>query len=109
MQAVRIAAARQHAAGEFIHDQDLIVLDHVVLVAEHEVVGPQGKDDIVLDLLVFDIRQVVDLEELFDLVHALCGQMDLLFLLVDDKVAGLLLLFLHDDVHLGEFFGLTAL
>ena len=69
----------------------------------------QGQDDVVLDLLVLDVGQVVDLEEFLHGFHALCGQVDLLLLLVDDEVAGLLLFFLHQDVHLGQLLGFTAL
>ena len=60
-----------------------------------------------LDVLVLHVGQVVDLEELLDLVNAFRGQVDLLFLLVDDEVAGLLFLFVHDHVHLGQFLGLA--
>ena len=39
VQAFRIAAARHHAAGEFVDDDDLAVANDVVLVALEQLVG----------------------------------------------------------------------
>ena len=39
VQAFRVAAARHHAAGELVDDDDLAVLDDVVLVALEQLVG----------------------------------------------------------------------
>jgi hypothetical protein len=47
VQAFRIAAARHHAAGEFVDDHDLAVADDVVLVALEQLVGAQRLVDVV--------------------------------------------------------------
>jgi len=108
VEAVGIAAAGHDAAGELVDDQDLVVLDDVVVVAVHEVVGAQGQDDAVLDLQVLGIGQVLDAEEFLDLGDTLRGQVDQLVLLIDDKVAGLLLLDAHDGVDLGQVLDVLA-
>ena len=105
MQSVGIAAARHNTAGELVDDQNLAVLHHVVLVAEHQIVGAQGQDNVVLDLQVLRIRQVLDVEEILHLVHALLGQVYNLVLLIHNEVAGLLHVLAHDGVDLGEFLG----
>ncbi len=50
-----ITAARHHAAGEFVDDDDLVVADDVVLVAGEELVGLQRIVDVVNDGDVFDV------------------------------------------------------
>ena len=46
VQAFRIAAARHHAAGEFVDDDDFAVADDVVLVPLEELVGAQRLVDV---------------------------------------------------------------
>ena len=41
MQALGIAPALHHAAGELVDDNDLVILDDVVGVDREELVGPQ--------------------------------------------------------------------
>ena len=108
MQAIRISASRHDTAREFIHDQDLIVLHHIVLITEHQIIGPQGQNNIMLNLQVLRIRQVFNLEKALHLGHALSGQVDHLILLVHDKVAGLFLLHAHDRIQLGQVFHIRA-
>ena len=47
VQALRIAAARHHAAGELVDDDDFVVADDVVLVALEQRVGAQRLVDVV--------------------------------------------------------------
>ena len=54
VQAVRPAAARHHAAGELVDDDDLAVLDQVVDVALVEVVRAQRLVDAVEELHVLE-------------------------------------------------------
>ena len=91
MQTVGITAARHDTSGKLIDDQDLIILNHIILIPEHQVVGAQSQDDIVLDLQILRIRQVVDLEKLLHLLDALLRQGDDLVLFIDNEIAGLLL------------------
>jgi hypothetical protein len=55
VQAFRIAAARHHAAGEFVDDDDFVVADDVVLVALEQLVGLQRVVDVVDDRDVLDV------------------------------------------------------
>ena len=109
METVGVTAARHDTSCELIDDQDLVILDHIVLIAEHEVVGTEGKDDIVLDLQIFRIRKVVDMEECLDLLNTLfCQVYDFLFLIYDE-ITGLRDLLAHDGVELVKLAGfLTA-
>ena len=71
--------------------------------------GAEGKDDIVLDLQIFRIRKVVDMEECLHLLNTLfCQVYDFLFLIYDE-IAGLGDLLAHDGVELVKLAGfLTA-
>ena len=105
---VGVTAAGHHAACELIDDQDLVVLDYVIVVAVHQIVGTQGQDDAVLDLQVLGIRQVLDTEKSLDLGYAFRGEVDELVLFVDDKIAGLFALNAHDGIDLGQIFDVGA-
>ena len=68
----------------------------------HEVVRAQRENDVVLDLEVFRIRQIVQMEKVFDTRHTLCRQVDELVLFIDDEITVLFLLHTHDGIHLGK-------
>ena len=104
MKTVRITTPRHDTTGKFINDQYLIILDHVVLVTEHQVVGTQCKDNIMLDFRVFRISQVLDLEETLYLGNTLGCQVHDLVLFIDNKVARLFSFNAHDGIHLGQVF-----
>ena len=104
MQTVGITASRHDTSGKFIDNQYFPVFYHIILVTEHEVVGTESQNDIVLDLQVFRIRIVFDVEEFLYLGDTFLGQIDDLVLLIDDEIAGLLTLHSHDGIHLGQFF-----
>ena len=108
MQTVGVASSRHDTAGELIHDQHLLILHHIVLIPEHEVVCPKGQYNIMLDLDIFGICKVFDLEELLHLPHALGGEIDHLVLFIDDEIPGLLSLHTHDGVHFGELLHVLA-
>ena len=110
MEAIRIATARHDTSGKLVYDQDLVILDHIVLILEHQIVGTQSQDNIVLDLQVFRISQVIDVEEFFHFFHTLFGQVYDLIFLINDKITCLCDLLAHDGSHLGHFSaGFTAL
>ena len=50
MQSVRITTARHNTSGKLIDDKDLVIFYHIILIAEHEVVGTQRQFHVVLDL-----------------------------------------------------------
>ena len=103
MKSVRIAAARHDTPGKLIDDQHFVILNYIVLVFEHQIMGSEGKNDIMLDLQVLRICQVLNMEELLNLYHAVFRQVDILLFLIDDKVSSLLDVFSHDGIHLAEF------
>ena len=100
MKSVGITTAWHDTSGKFINDKDLIIFYHIILVAEHEVVGTQRQLHIVLDLQVFRIGQILNLEELLYFLDTISGQMHDLIFLVDDEISGLLDLLTHDGIHL---------
>ncbi len=63
VQAFGITPARHHAAGEFVDDDDLIVLDDIVLVAAEQAVGAQRLLDVVNDGDVLGVVEIVALEK----------------------------------------------
>ena len=71
VQSVRIAAARHNTSRKLVDNENFVVLYHIVLVAEHQIVGPQSHDHVVLDLQVLRICQVLDIEILLYLLNAL--------------------------------------
>lgn len=78
----RIAAARQLI-------NDLAVLHHIVLVAEHQVVGAQSQNIIVLDLQVlFRSRFQVSMWKILHLLHAVLGRVN--HLIFSSRYTGLL-------------------
>ena len=109
MEAIRITAARHDTSGELIDDQDLAVLDHIVLIPEHQIIGTQGQGHDMLDLQVLSVSQVIEMEVLLNLVHAFFCQDNMFFFLIDNKVTGLLDLLAHDGRHLVDLTGTLAL
>ncbi len=89
VQAVGIAAARHHAAGELVDDDDFAVADDVVLVALEQLVGAQRLVDVVHRRDVLDVVERIALEQigraqpLLHLFHARLGEHDRALLLVD--------------------------
>ena len=104
MQTVGITTSRHDTPGKLVHDHNLIILHHIILIAEHQVMRPQSQYDVVLDFQIFRVGKILDLEETLHLGNALRGQVHHLVLLVHDKVPGFFPLHAHDGVHLGQFF-----
>ena len=73
MEAVGIAAAGHKAAGEFIYDDNLSVLDNVVNVALHHYIGSERSQNVVMKLGVLGIGQVLNIESRLRLPNALFG------------------------------------
>ena len=101
MQAIGITASRHDTSGELINDHNLIVLYNVILITEHQIMRTKCKDYIMLNLKVICICKVINMEELFNFMNTLLGQIDNLVLLINNKVSGLFLLNSHDGIHLG--------
>ena len=100
MQSVRITASRHDTSGKLIYDKHLIILYHIVLIFEHEVVRTKRKYDIVLDFKILRICKVLDMEELFYLFHTILCKVYDLVLLIYDEITGLVLDNAHDGIHL---------
>ena len=89
MQPFRIAAARHHAAGELVDDDDLAVAHDVVLVALEQLVGAQRLVDVMDGRDVLDVVEQLALEQVrlgqkpLELLHAGFGQRHRALLLVD--------------------------
>ena len=95
VQAFRIAAARHHAAGELVDDDDLAVADDVVLVLLEQPVRLQRVVDVVDDGDVLDVVERLALQvagraqQVLQLLGALLGEDRGALLLVDLVVGGL--------------------
>ena len=100
MQSVRITTTRHDTSGKLIYDKHLIILYHIVLIFEHEVVRTKRKYDIVLDFKILRICKVLDMEELFYLFHTILCKVYDLVLLIYYEITGLVLDNAHDGIHL---------
>ena len=105
MQAVRIPSSRHNTSRKLIYNQNFAVLNHIVLVSEHQIVGPQGKDNIVLNLQILWIRQILDMEEILYLLHTVLCQVHHLVLFIYNKVPCLRDVLAHNGIQLGELAG----
>ena len=103
MEAVRIPPSRHDAPCKLIDNQDFFVLHNVILILEHQVMRPERKDDIVLNLEVIGIRKVFQVKEILNFPDPVLCEVDVLFFLVDDEVSGLLDILSHNGIHLGKF------
>ena len=89
VQAFRVAAARHHAAGELVDDDDLAVADDVVLVALEQLVCAQRLIDVMHGRDVLDVVERIALEQsviaepLLEFLHAGFGQRHGALLFVD--------------------------
>ena len=88
VQAVGVAPALHHAAGELVDDDDLVALHDVVAVAQEQGVSLEGLVGVVDDRHVLDVVEGFALEEVLlpeeglDLLVADLGEGDLALLLV---------------------------
>ncbi len=108
VQSIRIPSARHNTAGKLIYDHDLIVLDDIVMVFGHQVISPQCQNDAVLDLQIFRICQVFQVEEFLYLLHTIGSQVYNLIFLVNNEIAGLFPLNAHDGIDLGQILHILA-
>ena len=67
MEALGVAAALQHPAGELVDDQHLAVAHDVLVVALVELLGPDGVLEVVDQRRVDGVVEVLDLEDLLHL------------------------------------------
>ena len=103
MKTVGITASRHNTSGEFINDDNFIILDYIILVSVHGIVCTKSKYDTMLDLKVLRISKVVDMEILLDLMHTLLGKCYILLFLIINVITCLLDLLTEYGVDLGKF------
>ena len=103
MQTVGIPPSRHDTSSKLIYDQHLVILYYVILISEHKVIGTKSQIHIVLDLQVFCICQVFDLEEFLYLFHTLLRQGHYFIFFIDDEITCFCDLFSHKGRHLGHF------
>lgn len=92
MQTLVIAAAVHEAAGKFVDDDDLAVLDDVVNVALHEAPCLHGLIDVVRERGVFWVGQIFHVEELLGLFNALLRERHGAVFFIDNVIAVILIL-----------------
>ena len=108
MQTVGVTASRHNTSGKFVYNQYLVVLYHIILVAEHQVMGTERQNDIMLDFQILRVSIVVNMEELFYLLDTRFRQVNNLVLFVDNKVTVLFLYHAHDGIHLCQLLHIIA-
>ena len=104
VQALGVPAAQHQAAGVLVHDDDLVVLHHIVDVPAHDAVGLDGLVDVVGEGGVLEIRQILDAEVPLGLLDAPGGEARGAGLLVHEVIGVFvrlleLRLLLHGDDH----------
>ena len=102
MQTLGIPPAKHEPPGKLIHDDDLVVLHHIINVPLHQASGPDGLIDVVRQGGVFRVGKVLQLECLLRLLHALGGEGHRLGLLVHHIVGVNVRVFLLLGVGLGK-------
>ena len=88
VQAVGPAAARHHASGEFVDDDDFAVFDHIFHVLAIERVRLDRGLDVMFEWPVLGIGDVADAQQLLDFFPTLVGDGNVAVLLVDDEITG---------------------
>jgi hypothetical protein len=88
MESVRIPAAGHEPAREFVHDDDLALLDDIVHILGKQGVGFEGLVEVVQGVDMLGVVQVVQAHNLFGTGHAFFGE---------DGGAGF---FVHGVIHL---------
>ena len=83
VEALVVAAALEQTAGVLVHDQNLAVLDHVVTVAQEELLGLDGVVQVPDQGGIGGLVKVVDAQVVLDLGDAGIQDADDLLLLVD--------------------------
>ena len=74
METLGIASTGHHTTRKGIHDDNLTVLDHVVLVAVHRTTGSDGLIDMVIQNGIFGIGKVFHGKEAFSLGNTVFGK-----------------------------------
>ena len=100
MQTIGVAASRHNTSGKLIYNQNLIIFYDIILITEHQIVRTQCQIYIVLDLQIFRIRQVFNVEKFLYFLHTIgCQRYNLIFL-IDNEITCLGNLLTHDCRHL---------
>ena len=108
VKAVRVAPSGHDASRKSVYNKYLVVLHHIVLITEHQIMGAKRQNDIMLDLQVLRIGEILNMEKVLHLLHACFRQIDDLILLIDDEITRLLLHYAHDGIHLGQLLHILA-
>ena len=104
MQPVRITSSRHDTSCKFIDDHNLSFCIHnIVLIFKHQIMRAQSKDNIMLDLQIFRIGKIFNMEEFLYFLNSVFCQVNCLFLFIDNKITRLFDILSHNRIHLGEF------
>ena len=68
----------------------------------HQIMGTESQNNVMLNFQMLRISQVIDMEELFDLLHTIFCQRYILLFFIDNIITGFDNLFAHDGRHLGH-------
>ena len=108
MKSVTVTSSGHDTSCKLIDDQDLVILNNVVMILVHQVVGAKGQNDAVLNFQVLWICKVGNMEKFLNLSDAFSSQVNHFVLLIDDEIASLFSLHAHDCIDLGQIFHIFA-
>ena len=90
VQSVAVTAPVHKSSGKLVHDYDFVfVVDDIVLVKFHYIIGADCVVYIMVKLHVFDVGKIVHRKETLGFFHAAFGKSNRFLLFVDVEVVGL--------------------
>ena len=102
VQPIRITASWHNTPGKLVYNQHLIILNHIILITEHQIVRTQRQDNIMLDFQVFCICKVLNPEKFLHLLNPIQCQVHYLVLLIYNKIPCFFHFHAHNCVHLRQ-------
>lgn len=79
---------RHNTTCKFIDDQYFAILNHIVLITEHQIIGAKSQCHNMLDLKVISISQIVQMKILLYLLDTLFCQNNMFLFFIDNEITG---------------------
>ena len=102
MKTVTETSSRHDTSCKAVYNKNLIILYNVILISVHKCMCTKSKDNCMLDLKVFRICKVLNMEELFYFLNTLCSKNNVFVLLIYKVITIFLDLSTHDSIKLTD-------
>ena len=102
MKTIGITTSRHNTSGELINDKYLIIFYHIIMISVHKIMCAESQNNIMLDLKIFCVCQVLNVEEFLNFLYTIFCERNILLFLIDNIISGLNDLFTHNGCHLGH-------